>query len=525
MTRCFLAVVFGCALLWSQPSQPRNWTVAGTVIDSSTAQPIPGALVVWEPSFASYGFRDRPIESDAPSSNAARMTTDSSGAFTFAVDGTATGVRLFVSRSGYRTQDGKTAAALAVRAGTTPVAVRLVPQSSIQGRITTASGDAIPGIGVNLTRTEIHDGRRQPRQTYAKVTGQNGEFSFDDLPPGAFYVRAAGSKSGDASGETYGPVYYPAAFTEDEARLLRVAPGKAITADFHLESHQAYRIRGIVTNMPLRRPVTIRLLRRDDPLSNPAPVSPNGTFEVSGVAPGAYTLQAYTPDLVPLNLGEVAVTVENRDTNAVKVTLSEGADIAGHIEFRGPGSLDQYAVVYATPFYPRRWPGDVKESVAVMNTKGNFVLKNLQPGKYDISVRSLPNFYLSELHAIGRSGLQDVDRGLTVSAADPPALAIVMKSGASEITGTIEGAGIGDLFSIALVVMRGAVAIPTVMRATDGHFHVSGLTPGDYTLLAWPDAREVEYRNPAVLTDLLSHGTSVSVAEGSRRNITVNPVP
>jgi hypothetical protein len=530
MRRC-LAVVFGCAslwsrLAWSQPAPPQNWALTGTVTDSLSGKPIADAVVLWEPSFASYGFRDRPIESDTPSANAARLTTDASGAFTLSIEPTATGVRLFVSHAGYRTQDGKPLAALSVRAlsvraGSPPVAIRLAPQSSIQGRITNTAGDPIAGIGVNLARVEIHDGRRQARVAFAKLTGQDGAFAFEDVPPGAYAVRAAGQ----AAGKSYGPVYYPSAVTQDQARLLRAEPGKAITADFRLENHVPYRIRGIVTNMPLRRTVAIRLLRGDDPVGETAPVGPNGTFEVLDVPAGSYTLQAYTPDIVPLDLGEAAVTVEDRDAVAVKVALNEGEDISGHIDFHGPGSLEKYAVVYATPFHPRHWPGEVKDTSAVMNPKGNFVLKNLQPGKYEISVRGLPNFYLAEMHTESRGNSQGLvsedilGKGLSVPASYPPALDIVMKSAAAEITGTIEGANTGELFSVALVVMRGDVAIPTILRAPDGRFRVGGLTPGDYTLLAWPDSREVEYRNAAVLSDLLPHGTPVSVGEDGKRNV------
>lgn len=540
----WLVVVLGCPFLWSQPrpdplnSNPLNsnkdWTVTGTVSDSITGGPISGATVIWEPSFATLGFRDRPLDPNGPSANAARVSTGASGAFTLSVDATATGARLFISRTGYRAQDGKASATVLARANSRAVAVRLVPQSAIVGRVTNAAGEPLAGIDMNAARVEIHDGRRQSRETYARSTNSAGEFRFDDLPPGAYYVRAAGK--GDAPDSVYGPIYFPAAVGQDRAELLRVAPGDSKVADFRLESHKAYQIRGIITNMPLRKAVAIRLLRGDDPLSNAALITPNGTFTVSDVAPGSYTLQAYTPDVVPLEFGEVEVTVTSRDANAVKVTLSEGVDVAGHVEFRGSGSLEKYAVLYAMPYNSRRWPGDFKEPVVTMQPNGNFIFKNLLPGRYEIAVRGLPNSYLAEIHAETRetaeapaASLDVLERGLSVPARDPPTLAIVMKSGGGEITGTVEGAAgsapTGAVFNVALIERHGTADIPTLVRAPEGRFHIAGLTPGDYTLLAWPDSREIEYRNPAVLLDLLPYGSAVSLADGARRSLVLTPVP
>ena len=527
------ALVGACsgALLNGQPPQPKPWTITGTVTDSLTRQPIAGASVVWEPSFAALGFRDRPLD-EQPPSGAARVTTDAAGSFSVSADPSATGIRLFISHAGYRAQDGKTLATVLVAPNSPAVSIALVRQASIQGRVTDSAGDALAGIEVSLARVEIRDGRRQSRQVFTKSSGVNGDFVFDDLTAGVFYLRAAGQ----ASGKTYGPVFYPAELTRDRARLLRVDAGQALAADFHLASHASYHIRGIVTNMPLRRGVSVRLQQGDDSLGDEMQASPSGAFDFSGVAPGDYTVQAYTPNLLPLNFGETAVTVGQRDVSAVRITLSEGGDIPGHIEFHGPGSLDKYAVVYATPFHPRHWPGEVKDTVAVMNPKGNFVLKNLQPGKYEISVRSLSDFYISEMRAERRtqsgaaqSGTLDTQdilgQGLTVPAGELPALAITMQSGAAEITGRIESASPGDLFSVALIVMRGGIAIPTIIRAADGRFQIPGLSPGDYTLLAWTDSRQVEYRNQASLLNLLPQGTAVSLAEGAKRSVTLEPVP
>ncbi len=508
------ALVLGCACGFScvsaQTPEASGWTVSGTVLDSITAQPVAGALVVWEPSFAAYGFRDRPAESAGPAANAARILTPGPGTFTFSVDPTATGVRLFVSRQGYRAQDGKEVASLSLPAAPSQaIAIRLVPQSTIEGHVLNGSGEPVAGAEVHAVRIDIHDGLRRPREDFAKVTDQNGEYRFDGLPSGAYYLRSAGH-------------FYPAAVTQDLAQILAVASGKVVTADFHIDPHTVYQIRGLITNMPLRKTLEIRLLRDGEPLKNAFEVTPNGTFQVMDVEPGSYTLQAFTPGTVPPDFGEAEVTVGEGDVAALKISLSEGVDVYGHIEFRGSGSLEKYAVVHATPFAPRRLPVDYSEIVGTMRANGNFVLKNLLPGKYEISVRGVPDSYLAEAGADSKDVL---DQGLTVSTTPPPPLALVMRSGGGEIAGDIEGASPNQSFDLAVIARYSAVEIPTIVRVLAGHFHVGGLTPGDYTLLAWPESREIEYRNALVLSDLSPYKISVSVTEGGRRNLSLTPVP
>lgn len=491
------------------PETP-GWTVSGTVLDDITGRPVAAAQVVWEPSFAAYGFRDRPAESAGPTPNAVRIVTAEPGTFTFSVDPAATGVRLFVSRQGYRAQDGKEVASLSVSAAPSQsLTLRLVPQSTIEGHVVNSLGEPAAGMDVRAVRIDIHNGLRRAREDFAALSGPRGEFRFEGLPSGAYYLRASG-------------LFYPSATTQDRAELFELTPGKAITAEFQVEPHKLSQIRGLITNMPLRRTLAIRLLRDGDPLTNPFSVSPNGTFQVLDVDPGSYTLQVYSPGIVPPDFREAEVTVGDGDSAGVKVTLGQGVDVSGHIEFRGSGSLEKYAVVHATPFYPRRLPVDYSEIIATMRPNGDFVLKNVLPGKYEITVRSLSDAYLAEANADTKNVL---DQGLAISDKEPPPLAILMRSGGAEITGNIEATAGNASFNVALISRYGDVEIPTIVRALNGHFHIAGLAPGDYTLLAWPESHEIEYRNRQVLSDLSPYKTAISLTEGDRRNVTLTPVP
>jgi Carboxypeptidase regulatory-like domain/Polysaccharide lyase family 4, domain II len=518
VTKPLAVFALGCAIGFSQPPgpppEPANWTVTGTVLDSVTGQPVAGALVIWEASFAAYGFRDRPADSTGPTANAARIVTPASGQFTFSADASATGVRLFISHQGYRAQDGKETANISVAAGPSQnLSFRLVPQSTIEGHVFNSSDEPLAGIEVHAVRIDIHDGLRRPREDVSKVTGKSGEFRFDGLPAGVYYLRSSGRYYASSNNQ---------AVTQDRAQLLPLTSGQTVTADFHLDPHTLYQIRGIITNMPLRRTVEMRLLRGGDPLSNPFLMTPNGTFQIRDVEPGTYTLQAYTPGVVPPDFGEAEVTVGEGDVAALKLSLSEGMDISGHIEFHGSGSVENYAVVHATPFYPRRLPVDYSEIVATMRPNGNFVLKNMLPGKYEITVRGAPDTYLAEATVDAKDIL---DRGLIVSDKESPPLTMAMRSGGSEIAGDIESEGLERAFTVALIARYGDVEVPTIVRTLDGHFHATGLIPGDYTLLAWPESREIEYRNPAVLSDLAIYKLSVSIVDGGRRNVSLTPVP
>ena len=510
------------ALLFFGASLCAQTRVTGTVLNAVTGEPIPGATVIArtaDDAVDNFGFHRRTADLIRPS----RTLTDDSGRFTFDADPSLASFQLSVSHPGFRSEDNRDAATItASLADTRELRVRLSPVSLIRGTILTATGEPLPNITVQAIRVEIHEGRQLRTPFAAKDTNETGEYRFDALPAGAYFLRATSPPAPPSStAAAFGPTYYPAASNPDSAQSLRVAPGRAVTADFTLDSHATYRIRGIVTNPPPRRPLAMRLLRGDDPLGNSATFSPNGTFDMASVAPGSYILQAYTPNSTPPDFGETTITVGDRDLIGVKIALTNGVDISGHVEFKGPAGSEHYAQIRAIAVNSRRWPVNIAEPSVIANDRGNFTLKNLLPGQYDIAVHGLSDFYVAEIHAGPNDVLTD---GLNIKADDSPRLNIVMQSGGGSIEGIVENAGSAN-YEVALLAHYASTQVPTMVHAAQGRFRAAGLTPGEYTLYAWPESRAIEYRNPWALADLSKYSTSVTIHDGSNQVVAVKPVP
>ncbi|HEY4359360.1 MAG TPA: carboxypeptidase-like regulatory domain-containing protein [Bryobacteraceae bacterium] len=499
--------------------------VTGTVVNALTGEPIPGATVAartTDDAVDNFGFHRRTADLVHPS----RTVTDDAGRFNFDADPSLASFQIAISHPGFRSEDNRDAATVTASVSDNrELHIRLSPVSLIRGTIMSSAGEPLPNITVQAIRVEIHEGRQLRTPFAAKDTNERGEYRFDALPAGAYFLRATSTPSAPSSSSApaaaFGPTYFPAASNPDSAQSLRVIPGRAVTADFILESHATYRIRGIVTNPPPRRPLAMRLLRGDDPLGNSASFSPNGTFDMASLAPGSYILQAYTPNSTPPDFGETTITVTDHDLVGTKITLTNGVDISGHVEFKGPVGSEHYAQIRAIAVNSRRWPVNIAEPSVVANDRGNFLLKNLLPGQYDIAVRGLSDFYVADIHAGPNDVLAD---GLTIKADDSPHLNIVMQSGGGNLEGIVEGAGTAN-YQVALLAQHASAQVPTIVRAVQGRFHAAGLTPGEYTLYAWPESRAIEYRNPWALADLSKASTTVTVRDASSQIVTVKPIP
>lgn len=205
-----------------QDSGTETFKVTGTVIDSETKQPIPGALV------EVYG---------------SATLADDKGNFTLQ-DIPRTTVLVQATKPGYFTQQqiqGMTGAAfrqpqpIDVGPDLGPVTVELVPEGIISGQITSAEGEPLEEIPVVLSSSMVAEGVRiwQPRGM--KRSDDEGRFRIANLTPGNYYL-SAGPSNNDLLARTltarrpqgYPLTYYPSGQDMAEATPIVITPGKHV---------------------------------------------------------------------------------------------------------------------------------------------------------------------------------------------------------------------------------------------------------------------------------------------------------
>jgi len=537
MLRLFLASFIVCYVASAQAQQDtQRIEFHGTVINSATGQPLAGALVVIRTNHFVFPSNDDDKPAP-PRSEVTRVVTDSGGRFSFATDSFAS-YTIAVSRQGFRSETGIDTLTIALSAQSPrEVTARLVPLSSIQGRVVNSEGEPLQGITVQVVRIEVRDGRRQLREDASKNTDDRGEYRLWYLSPGSYYLKVVGRRStanayvnissAAQPDDAYGPLYYPNAPGQGEAQVLKVGPGQEISADFSLEGHKALQIRGNLVNIPPNRAVTLRLLRDGDPLGNRSRVNlADGSFAVYDVTPGSYVLQAYTSVPGPNLVGEATVAVGEQDLAGLRVILAGGIDVNVSVESNGPpvpgiqGNLKPFASVTATRVDLDAVPNATPVAFATREQDGRMTLKNLFPGRYEISVQSGGSYVISAV----ASSVDVLSQGLTVTAGSSPELKIALQNGGTELSGTIDAPPTDDPWTVALFPASGSRP-PIIARAFRNAFSTQTIPPGDYNVFAWPSSREIAYRDPSVISALGSYANFITVLNQETQKITLKPIP
>ena len=300
--------------------------------------------------------------------------------------------------------------------------------AAITGRVFDEFGDAVAGARVQVLRYQMVQGTRRLMPTgVADQSDDTGAFRLFGLTPGDYYVSASvralpvDDPTVDAAG--YAPTYFPGTGNVAEAQRVTLGVGQELTnISFALLPVRTVRVSGRATNamgQPLSGGVA-RLTPADATADTPLTfggggnVRQDGTFTLTNVAPGSYTLTVASRAFgrgrggngADPEIGSIPLTVVNEDLTGIHVVTTQGAALSGTVVAAQGSStpLPTSAIQITTQPVPfGRSPGG---GTARVETNGTFTLRGLL-GRRVIRVTGLPQDWMLQSITINSTDVTD----------------------------------------------------------------------------------------------------------------------
>jgi len=563
MTRSFAPVLalsmllvgsFGIAPPASgQITSTSSASVAGTVIKEPGSEPLKKVLI-------------QCIAEDQNGGGNYTTSTDADGHFKIENIVPAR-YRIFFERAGYVEVNDRGLKAdvnvLTLQAGQSmqDLLFRMLPTAVVSGRITDEDGDPLSEVRVMAQWKK--PGKASWEGVASSGTNDLGEYRLSNLFPGQYRIvaipapdfrdyesqhakpapGASGSSANDdgltSQPETrYLTTYYPGTYDAMQASTVALKAGDEMPINLTLVPARTYRVRGIVSGIPSGLKANVELISKAGDSIRATDVEADGQFEVRGVGPGSYVLKATSGNEAQTLTARQDVSVVTADIDGVKLTPQPSFTLSGHLRIEGSaGDLTQYSANLRQSELPED-PGffmspDFFGANAPVDRQGNFAWKNVSAGNYIVQLfggNGQNNFFLKSVTLGGR----DISAGFTASG--PATIGLVVSTKGATLEGTVTEKE-KDVDNDHLVANATVVAVPEEKYrkipdhfgsgSTDqrGAFTIRGLSPGSYTLYAWQDVEESEWRDPDFLKSQEANGTAVKVSEGSDQKLELKLSP
>jgi hypothetical protein len=399
-------------------------------------------------------------------------------------------------------------------------------------------GDPVAGARVVVMRYQSFQGTRRLVPTgFGDQTDDTGAYRVYGVAPGEYYVSATlqGQGFGDVTADTtgYAATYYPGTGNVAEAQRVSVGLGQEISnITFALLPTRTSRITGTVIDSR-GEPVANGFVMLQESLETAGPgmmtmmrgggrVRPDGSFTISNLAPGSYTLTVNTGPGPDSEGAMTSVTVGNEDLSGITLVTSRGASIAGRIVAAqgSTGSLPLTGVqVFAQPL--RMEPMMMGFGPGRVEADATFRLTGLR-GRRLFRVQGVPTTWV--LHSVRLNGQDVTDTGVEFKGdSAEEGLEIVLTDRVSEINGKVSTEKGAPTREYTVVVFPDDATKWTYpsryVRAAradqEGLFKIRGLPPEDrYLAVAVDYLEEGEGGDPHFLEQIKDRATTIALGEG-----------
>jgi hypothetical protein len=414
------------------------------------------------------------------------------------------------------------------------VDISLIPGGVITGRVVDEYGEPVSDVLVAAQRLQYSNGARRPVPSGPPSTSNDiGEFRIYGLAPGEFYVLATPRNAGGPLDVTndrtgYAPTYYPATPDPSAAQRVTVRAGDAVSnLVISLTVTRTARISGTVLDAEGRpaRGGNVSVAPRTGgifPSAN-GMVRPDGSFVVSGVAPGEYTLRAFINQQSggPISPSMAEVIVNGSDLSNVILQPQTPITVSGRLT-GDPATLSQIrpasarlsivslgGAVFAPgpPAPPPALRDDLSFQVPAY------------PGTVAVRPMSLPGLLIKSVRMNGR----DVTRGFEIEPGVPVSdLEVEVTAATARLTVTVtngrgEAAADQDVVVFPQDESEWGAQMPghggSGRTDETGQFQSTALLPGAYYVAISDSLQPGDSNDPEILGSLRTRAQRITVGE------------
>jgi hypothetical protein len=579
-----LALIFGATLLaplaiaQSTPMPTQTARIEGQIINANTGEPLKKAGVRLNPNFQPSANGSTPT--------AYTIVTEADGKF--AIDDIAPGTyTLSASRTGFVTQNygsrapGVNPTPLKLDSGQEikGIAIKLLPQAMIYGRVVDEDGEPVPNAQIRPARWTFSNGKKTLQPTGFGNSQADGTFVIGSLNGGRYYLSAERiennfsgveerSANKAAGHESYIRTYFPNALDVETAAPLELAAGaEARGIEIHLRKARVYEIRGTVANTvggPLSEYMQLMLSPKGsndyavfDGGRNMAQVPPKtARFQFKNVLPGTYIIRTQSASVTARDasgditrirqlVGRAEVTVGDHDVEGIVFSIGTGVDISGKFTTEG-GAQQQPQNSGAAPngspssqSNASQTTGDTQrptvglrptqglnfgQTSAQASDDGTFRIRGIGPEVFAVNVYGLADgTYLKSV----RFGGQDITgKDLDLTSGSPGELEILLSPNAADVSGIVRSSD-GQTVASARVQMIDKDKKVAGAATTDqnGAFHITGLAPGEYQVFAWESTGEGVITDPDFRKAFDGQAAPIKLSEKSHQNLDAQLIP
>ena len=411
----------------------------------------------------------------------------------------------------------------------------------VTGRVVDEIGEPTSDAQVTIQRFQYINGRRQLATVRNAQTNDIGEYRLFGIPPGQYVVSAV-FRGGDlilgldgASNDTragYAPTFYPGTTNATEAQRVTLTVAQTLNdINIPLSPTRMARISGTAMNSegkPIAGLLVLLQAGGANIQSIGNQIKPDGSFTISGVTPGDYTLLALVTNnnaasIATSESAQLDLTVAGEDVTDVRLVGLKPSSVTGRIAARSAiGNLSQLQLIAAPKI-----PSPIGGSSSHVNDDGTFEMF-ARPGTAYIRMNSTGSFAGARIKAVRLNGVDVTDSGIDFKPYENiSGLEVELTTQLSSLSGGVtdaKGNSVKDYTIVTFARDRekwgpASRYLNSGRPDQDGKYKLLSLPPGDYYAIALDYVEQGTSTDPEFLERVKERATEFSMTEAETKTL------